>query len=57
VRQFIERWYDEDGVAFDVFFDPALARFDVVAGELVVFSHHAFVEVLRWCMRDDASVD
>lgn len=57
MRQFIERWYGEDGVALDVYFDPALARFDVVAGELVVFSHAAFVEILRWCMRDDAPSD
>jgi hypothetical protein len=55
MRQFVERWYGDDGVAFDVVFDPELARFDVVAGELVVFSHAAFVEILRWCMREDST--
>ncbi len=53
LRRFVERWYGEDGAAFDVFFDEDLARFDVVAGEVVVFSHAAFVEVLRWCMREE----
>lgn len=54
MRQFIERWYGEDGVAFDVVFDEDFARFEVVANEIVVFSHSAFVEVLRWCMREDS---
>jgi hypothetical protein len=57
LRRFIERWYDEDGAALDVFFDQELARFDVVSGGLVVFSHGAFVEVLRWCLRDEAPAD
>jgi hypothetical protein len=57
VQRFVERWYDEDGVALDVFFDPELARFDVVSRGLVVFSHGAFVEVLRWCLRDEATPD
>jgi hypothetical protein len=57
VRQFVERWYGEDGRAFDVIFDTELARFEVVSDDVVVFGHAAFVEVLRWCMRDDAPVE
>ncbi len=53
MRQFIERWYGDDGAAFDVVFDEDCARFDVVVNDLVVFSHTAFVEVLRWCMREE----
>lgn len=53
MRQFVERWYGEDGVAFDVIFDAEHARFEVVVNESVVFSHATFVEVLRWCMRDE----
>jgi hypothetical protein len=51
VRVFVERWHDlEAQAALDVWFDEDLARYEVVAGELVVFSATHLVEVLFWCM-------
>jgi hypothetical protein len=51
VRVFVERWHDlEAQAALDVFFDEGLARYEVVAGELVVFTSAHLVEVLFWCM-------
>ena len=56
MRRFVERWYG-DGVSYDVVFDDDPARFDVLAGELVVFTSSDFVDVLRWCMRPEAALE
>jgi hypothetical protein len=56
VRTFIERWYSES-VTYDVVFDDVTRQFDVVAGEIVVFSAGDFVEVLHWCMRPEAPLE
>ena len=45
----MERWYGEEG-ALDIVYDEAHSRFDVLRGELVLFTNSEFVEVLRWCM-------
>jgi hypothetical protein len=53
-RVFVERWHDlEAGTPFDVWFDPDLARYEVVAGQLVVFSGAHLAEILFWCMGMD----
>ena len=52
VRTLVERWYGE-GVTYDVVFDSVTRQFEVVAGEVVVFTAGAFVDVLHWCMRPE----
>jgi pantothenate kinase-related protein Tda10 len=49
-RVFVERWMGEGDELFDVWFVPELARFEVVAGSLVVFTSSEFAAVLHWCM-------
>ncbi len=56
MRTFVERWYGEN-VTYDVMFDSVTRQFDVVAGELVVFSAGEFVAVLHWCMRPEAPLE
>ncbi len=53
-RSFVERWFAEDATC-DVYWNDALARFQVVSGERVVFEAPALVEVLRWGMGLSAS--
>ncbi|MGZ3477710.1 MAG: hypothetical protein ACXWUG_30855 [Polyangiales bacterium] len=50
-RVFVERWHDlEENVALDVWFVPDLARYEVIAGELLVYSSANMSEILFWCM-------
>lgn len=56
MRTFVERWYGED-VSYDVFYDHDHARFDVCAGEIVVFTSSEFVDVLNWCMRPEQPLE
>lgn len=49
----MERWYGEEG-ALDIFYDEAHSRFDVLCGEIILFTDSEFVEVLRWCMTGQA---
>lgn len=48
-RTFVERWFVEEG-ACDVFWHDERARFEVRAGERLLFEASALVEVLRWGM-------
>lgn len=51
MRVFVERWHDlESNTPLDVWFDEDLARYEVIAGALVVFTGAHLVDVLFWCM-------
>lgn len=53
MESFVERWYTDGDRALDVWFVHAIARFEVRAGDEVLFSSTQFVDVLRWCMHDE----